>query len=414
MNILLSVLSVVCLVIASTAPTTAQWEQTGTPPGVTRLASKGDLLFVATSDSGVYRSTDLGMSWIPSNSGLTVRYVYSLLVHDTTIFAGTSGAGIFRSTDNGASWNPANFGVGDSIIPSLAAGPGPSGGTNLYAGTFSSGIFRSTDNGDSWGALGGVGCAFALAVNGPYVFVGTYDFSFISSNYGATWPGDGPGSVSDWAFIPDGPDGWHVFGAMSTGVYSGGGVHRSVDSGKTWTQVDSGVTGNNVVSLAAAGTKLFAGTSDRGIFLSTDEGSSWTNVNANLPLSGAVYPISVHNGHLFAALRSGIVWRRPLSELITPVGDPIGELPPAFSLDQNYPNPFNPATVIRYRLPSSTFVTLRVYDTIGREVVTLVNESKAAGNHEAVLDASGLPGGVYLYRLQAGTFSGTKKLALIR
>ncbi len=91
------------------------------------------------------------------------------------------------------------------------------------------------------------------------------------------------------------------------------------------------------------------------------------------------------------------------------------ELVDQFDLQQNYPNPFNPRTTISYSLPRASTVTLRVYDVMGREVTTLVNnERKAAGNHEVSFDAENLPSGVYFYRLYAENFVGTKKMVLIK
>jgi hypothetical protein len=89
-------------------------------------------------------------------------------------------------------------------------------------------------------------------------------------------------------------------------------------------------------------------------------------------------------------------------------------VPSEFVLLQNYPNPFNPLTVINYQLAVNSIVTVRVYDLLGREVVTLVNEQKSAGNYTAQWDATHFASGVYFYRLQAGAFSDTKKLLLLR
>jgi hypothetical protein len=90
------------------------------------------------------------------------------------------------------------------------------------------------------------------------------------------------------------------------------------------------------------------------------------------------------------------------------------ELPREFTLSQNYPNPFNPTTTIKYDLPIDAHVTLKLYDVLGREVLTLVNEQAKAGYHSTTLDASRLSSGVYFYRIQAGQFSQTKKLILVR
>jgi hypothetical protein len=85
-----------------------------------------------------------------------------------------------------------------------------------------------------------------------------------------------------------------------------------------------------------------------------------------------------------------------------------------FTLAQNYPNPFNPSTVISYHVPRIVFVTLKIYDVLGREVKTLVHGQQNAGNHSIVFDASTLTSGIYFYRLLAGTFAETKTLIVLR
>lgn len=89
-------------------------------------------------------------------------------------------------------------------------------------------------------------------------------------------------------------------------------------------------------------------------------------------------------------------------------------LPKEFALHNNYPNPFNPATMIKYDLPKETDVTLKVYDMLGKEVVTLINEKQSAGYHQYSFNASHLASGVYFYRINAGTFVQTKKMVLVK
>ncbi len=88
--------------------------------------------------------------------------------------------------------------------------------------------------------------------------------------------------------------------------------------------------------------------------------------------------------------------------------------PMAFRLGQNYPNPFNPTTTIQYYLPTTEKVTLKVYNVLGQEVVTLVNEWQQAGSYNVRFDARNLASGVYLYRIQASGFVKTRKMLLIR
>lgn len=85
-----------------------------------------------------------------------------------------------------------------------------------------------------------------------------------------------------------------------------------------------------------------------------------------------------------------------------------------YSLDQNYPNPFNPATKISYSIKEEGLVTLKVYDVLGKEIATLVNENKPEGNYEVDFNASQLPSGMYIYKLQSGGFSDVKKMLLTK
>lgn len=89
-------------------------------------------------------------------------------------------------------------------------------------------------------------------------------------------------------------------------------------------------------------------------------------------------------------------------------------IPSDFTLEQNYPNPFNPSTKISYQLPQNGFVSLKVYNAIGKEVATLVNEEKSAGRYEVNFDAAGLSSGLYFYTIQTGSFQETKKMILIK
>lgn len=89
-------------------------------------------------------------------------------------------------------------------------------------------------------------------------------------------------------------------------------------------------------------------------------------------------------------------------------------LPTSFSVSQNYPNPFNATTVINYRLPSSAVVVLKVFDVLGREIETLVNNRQSAGDYSIKFDGTNLPSGVYFYKLEAESYLAVKKLLLLK
>ncbi len=93
---------------------------------------------------------------------------------------------------------------------------------------------------------------------------------------------------------------------------------------------------------------------------------------------------------------------------------PITGIPKTFALEQNYPNPFNPVTVIKYQLPSPEKVSVKVFDILGKEVASLINENKEPGYYEVSFDASNFASGLYFYRIEAGSFVETKKMMLIK
>jgi hypothetical protein len=92
----------------------------------------------------------------------------------------------------------------------------------------------------------------------------------------------------------------------------------------------------------------------------------------------------------------------------------ISEIPTEYALSQNYPNPFNPSTNIAFSIPTKSFVLLKVFDLVGREVATLIHQEKPVGTYHVTFDAGKLPSGIYLYRLTAGDFTQVKKMLLVK
>ncbi len=107
-------------------------------------------------------------------------------------------------------------------------------------------------------------------------------------------------------------------------------------------------------------------------------------------------------------------WYTVQVEFVTSMERVDNSLPGEFRLEQNYPNPFNPSTQIRYDIPEQTHVTITVYDVLGREITTLVNETQSPGGYEVTFNAGLLPSGLYLYRIQAGNFSKVMRMMYVR
>ncbi len=143
--------------------------------------------------------------------------------------------------------------------------------------------------------------------------------------------------------------------------------------------------------------------------------------NGGAITSGGTYCATVIVGQPTTALvgqgaytvRSGFLFI-PTNLIPTGVAPQAGGGPVEFGLGQNFPNPFNPSTTIPFTLKTRCVVTLRVFDSLGREVATIAQGSLDAGRHTVTFDASTLPSGVYFYRLEAGPFSGLRKATLLK
>ena len=168
------------------------------------------------------------------------------------------------------------------------------------------------------------------------------------------------------------------------------------------------------------GNNIFACSPNNGIFISTNNGSSWTKKSTGLPSSNYRYTLAIHNGWMFAGTSGNSVWKRPVTD-VTEIDEEISQSPTNFLLMQNYPNPFNPSTTIKYTIPSVSLsaiegirVQLKVYDILGNEVATLLDEYREAGKYEVEFKAAKLSSGIYFYKLSAGSFTETKKMILLR
>jgi hypothetical protein len=152
--------------------------------------------------------------------------------------------------------------------------------------------------------------------------------------------------------------------------------------------------------------------------------SSYTNrVDGKIPGNASGYTSTYdvdfdENGFLYSQSHFGWTvekWEyQGMLPVITSVEQVPGEVPDSYKLNQNYPNPFNPTTNIEFSLFKSGFVSLKVFDLLGQEVVTLVNEEKGVGNYRVTFDARDLPSGTYFYTLSTGGFTEMKKMLLLR
>jgi photosystem II stability/assembly factor-like uncharacterized protein len=404
-----SIFLTIIICILSVQITSAQWVLMNNGIGnadVRALVYSGNNIFagVIGSGGGVYLSTNNGSSW--NQTTLSNQSVYSLVVNGNNIFAGTINNGVFISDDNGTTWTQTL--LNNQTIYKLAAN-----GNNIFAGTYNpnNGLFLSTDNGLSWvqTALNNQHIT-SLTQDGNNIFAGsgTGNGVYQSSNNGATWT-QTSFTQSAYALAISGNN-------IFVGTLLSQGVYKSTNNGSSWVQ--TALNNQNVYSLSMIANYIFAGTSANGVYVSIDNGSSWTQRSDGLPTGATVVrTIIVTNNNIFAGLGfNGIngVYRRPLSEIITGIQPISNEIPGKFSLSQNYPNPFNPVTKINFNIAKTGFVSLSIFDALGREVETLVNQQMNAGSYGIDFNGSKIVSGVYFYRLQSADFTDVKKLVLLK
>jgi hypothetical protein len=192
--------------------------------------------------------------------------------------------------------------------------------------------------------------------------------------------------------------------------YQSTGLFLSTDTCASWLQVS---TINPQSGLSIESGRTFVGTDSLGVFLFNDDGDSLGSRNDGLTNLN-IHTLTIdNNDYVYAGTDNG-VWRRPLSEITSVEEEQLDQIPTEFLLSQNYPNPFNPSTSIQYKVSNVSFVSLLVYDILGNEIETLVNEEKPAGTYEITWYAENLPSAVYFYQLNTGEFVQTKKMLLLK
>ena len=206
-----------------------------------------------------------------------------------------------------------------------------------------------------------------------------------------------------------GPSHWVYAGSYDT-------LYSSPDGGNTWTPTPLvasvySIATNTLGHVFASASGVFNGTGG-GIFRSTNHGQTWQQINDGLTSPEVVCLKVDHLGYVVGGSYGGGVFRSLYPT--TSVEGKESPLPVSASLAQNYPNPFNPATTITYELSALSHVTLKLYNLLGQEVATLVNRVEPPGIKSVRFDASGIPSGVYFYRLEAGTLMETRKMVILR
>jgi hypothetical protein len=359
-------------------------------------------LFAATY-YGVFLSTDNGLNWTQRSNGINYPVKTITSIGSTILFAGTLGY-VYRSLNNGVNWSQMDTGLTHNGVNAFAVI-----GTNIFAGTTHSGVYKSTDFGANWSAvnngLPATGWISTLAAKDSNLFVNTTGGVYLSTDLGANWTWKSLNAdVRCFAF-----SGNNIY----AGTY-GNGLWLSTNNGTSWSTVNF-YWGTQITALFASGSNLFAGTEDAtGVFLSTNNGTSWIAKSQGF---GNVIPdistLFAANNYIYAGVYDTVIWRRSYQDIIG-INNISSSVPSAYSLSQNYPNPFNPTTTIKFDIAKNGNATIKIFDILGKEIATIVNEKLNAGTYTVDWNASDFPSEVYFYRLQTEGYTETKRMTLIK
>lgn len=358
-------------------------------------------------DEAIYRSTNDGLNWMRLHSINSGDNIFSITSKDNNniIFIGTRN-GVKRSTNAGVNWSYVNNGIpSNSWVRDIDVDT--SSGIVLAATT--NGVFSTTNNGANWEIATGIDPQDTIvkikfdyspqqqdnSIDEPVVFIGSDDASVYLASEDTRYlfytlltifkePRDEISGI-DTYFLQQENYKWYGVTQFPEGgnLNQNGGFHLSRD-GKTFETNNLGLSAQTRPSaLTVNGTTMRGETTEINFFMGSFENA----------VDGAKVYILTY-----------LVGIQQISS----------EIPTGFKLSQNYPNPFNPSTSINYFVPKESFVSIKVFDFLGREVTTLVSESKSTGSYDINFDASKLPSGTYFYVMTANNYSNTKKMVLMK
>ncbi len=320
---------------------------------------------------------------------------------------------LMGTTDGGVTWdtvfyNPENYIKGLYFVDS-------NNGWMLVYRELVSGVRRTTDGGKTWSdfidvSLDEFFTRKILFITPKTGFIYNDDEGYGIEGYkttdgGLTWNDNDFAKVEYMSFI----DTAAGFGSGETELLQNIFI-KTTDAGNSFNLISSeNFFGSNIFFINDLVGWRISYDNGRTFQITYDGGLTW-EAEYILPLLTSRVGWNLHGPTLFAGADQLLLYRRSLLSVdVQDKGDPV-----VYSLEQNYPNPFNPSTTIQFQIPKTSFVSLKVYDILGNETATLLNEEKPAGTFEVKFNPSDMAAGVYIYKLNAGGLTRAMKMILLK
>lgn len=382
--------------------------------------SNSNTLF-AGGDNGFFSTNDEGGTW---DTILIAKTMSIYTQNDSTWFLCTYG-GIFRTTNSGEQWNLFGESLPTLLVTDLAINRNDN---SIFAAT-TSGLYKSLDDGLNWDLVFGTSYeseAMVESVGDTIVFIGGKIFGipqqalYRSTNNGVSWVEQNFGSFfgkiykmpGDVLFLQhEWMDSHKIYGSTNGGdiwflPYS----HTSYPVTK-WGPIINSLN-NSLIMAKIIENNLIAYNELMVSFNNFQTGATYYQLWSSSWVEITALTTDI-NEEIYAGLEDGKI-RKISGIILTDIDDDPVNMPTQYKLNQNYPNPFNPSTKINWQSPVGSHQSIKVFDVLGNEIATLVDEYKPAGKYEVEFIASSLPSGVYFYRLQSGSFLQIKKMILLK
>ncbi|MCI0450665.1 MAG: YCF48-related protein [Chlorobi bacterium] len=414
-------LALFALLFFSTKLCNSQWLElnTGNNIRLNSISAANDFVCWSAGENGVViRTINGGTNWISVGGGaIGSAIIYNIFAVDSNTALCTTtpsnSTNVYRTSNGGNTWTQVfsqNGGFINAIWMTSATNGFMMG--DPVGGRWS--LWKTFNGGSSWDSTGlylnqfpnMAGWVNAMHMVGNSIWFNTNGFTiYYSSNYGNNWVQQ---------FGPDaGSNGSVWFNNLTTGLSSGNlDLRYSTNSGMSWF-ARTNPSSNGTPVLMGKGSQFWACVfnSPSQIYMTTNNGINW--VVEYTPQSGQLSHITAsRNGNSgWACKTDGGVVKKDILVAINQISN---EILNRYELKQNYPNPFNPKTTIRFSVPKTSRIFLKVYDLLGREVSILVNQFLQPGNYSVNFNGSNIASGIYYYTINADEFIETKKMVLIK